>query len=101
MTDTIESHIGPEAACPNWLLKSAINNLSLGLLIFDGKYQVVYCNDRYMEIYGLSPGQVRPGTPISTLIQHRLKPGFRVLSKPDEQIRGARRRRKATGPHQR
>jgi diguanylate cyclase (GGDEF)-like protein len=87
MTDSIDSHIGAEAACPSWLLKNAINNLALGLLIFDGKYEVVYCNDRYMEIYGLSPEQVRPGTPISTLIQHRLKLGFRVLSKPDEQIR--------------
>ena len=87
MTDTIESDIGPGAACPSWLLKNAINNLALGLLIFDGKYEVVYCNDRYMEIYGLSPEQVRPGTPISTLIQHRLKLGFRVLSKPDEQTR--------------
>ena len=64
MTDTIESHIGPEAACPNWLLKSAINNLSLGLLIFDGKYEVVYCNNRYMEIYGLSPGQVPDSHPV-------------------------------------
>ncbi|GAC1339324.1 MAG: hypothetical protein NVSMB20_15600 [Bradyrhizobium sp.] len=87
MTEPIESDTGPEAACPSWLLKNAINNLPLGLLIFDGKYEVVYCNDRYMEIYGLSPAQVRPGTPISTLIQHRLKLGFRVLSKPDEQIR--------------
>ncbi|GAC1619872.1 MAG: hypothetical protein NVS4B4_05120 [Bradyrhizobium sp.] len=87
MTEPIESDSGPEAACPSWLLKNAINNLPLGLLIFDGKYEVVYCNDRYMEIYGLSPAQVRPGTPISTLIQHRLKLGFRVLSKPDEQIR--------------
>jgi diguanylate cyclase (GGDEF)-like protein len=96
MTDTIESHIGREAACPNWLLKDAINNLSLGLLIFDGKYEVVYCNDRYMEILGLSPEQVRPGTPISTLIEHRLRLGFRVLSTSDEQSGG--RGAKATLP---
>jgi diguanylate cyclase (GGDEF)-like protein len=87
MTDSSESDTGPEAGCPSWLLKSAINNLSLGLLIFDSKYEVVYCNDRYMEIYGLSSGQVRPGTPVTTLIQHRLKLGFKVLSKPEEHIR--------------
>ena len=96
MTDTIESHIGPEAACPSWLLKAAINSLSLGLLIFDGKYEVVYCNDRYMEIFGLPPEQVRPGTPISILIQHRLKLGFSVLSRRDEQSGG--RVAKATVP---
>ncbi|HEV7441362.1 MAG TPA: EAL domain-containing protein, partial [Steroidobacteraceae bacterium] len=88
--------IGPEAACPNWLLKSAINNLSLGLVIFDRKYEVVYCNDRYMEILRLSPEQVRPGTPISTLIEHRLRLGFRVLSTHDEQSGG--RGAKATLP---
>ncbi len=87
MTDSSESHTGPEPACPSWLLAKAINNLSLGLLIFDSKYEVTHCNDRYLEIYSLSPGQVRPGTPISTLIQHRLKLGFKVLSKPDEHIR--------------
>ena len=40
-----------------------------------------------MEIYGLSPEQVKPGTPISELIQHRLNLGLKVLSTPDEYIR--------------
>src|SRR5258708_33026402 len=39
-----------------------------------------------MEIYGLSSEQVKPGTPISQLIQHRLNLGLKVHSNPDEYI---------------
>jgi diguanylate cyclase (GGDEF)-like protein len=86
MTDSIERAIDPEPVHPAWLLEEAINNLSLGLVIFDRKYEVVFCNKRYMEIYGLSSEQVKPGTPIRELIQHRLNFGFKVLSKPTEHI---------------
>ncbi len=41
-----------------------------------------------MEIYRLSSEQVKPGTPVRDLIQHRFNLGFKVLSKPDEYIRG-------------
>ena len=72
---------------PAGLLEHAINNLSLGLIIFDSKREVVFCNQRYAEIYRLSSEQVKPGTPVSELIQHRLNLGLKVLSNPDEYIR--------------
>jgi diguanylate cyclase (GGDEF)-like protein len=87
MTDSIERAIAPEPVHRAWLLEQAFNNLSLGLIICDNKYEVVLCNKRYMEIYGLSSEQVKPGTPIRELIQHRFNLGFKVLSKPDEYIR--------------
>src|SRR5260370_2553840 len=74
-------------ASPGWLLEEAINNLSLGLIIFNAKREVVFCNNRYIEIYRLSPEQVKPGTPISQLIQHRLNLGLKIRSTPDEYIR--------------
>jgi diguanylate cyclase (GGDEF)-like protein len=40
-----------------------------------------------MEIYGLSAEQVRPGTPVSQLIQHRLKLGLKIRSTPEDYIR--------------
>ncbi len=88
MTDSIERAIAPEPVHKTWLLEQAFNNLSLGLIICDNKYEVVFCNKRYMEIYGLSSEQVKPGTPVRELIQHRFNLGFKVLSKPDEYIRG-------------
>jgi diguanylate cyclase (GGDEF)-like protein len=87
MTDTIAPAINPEPAQPAWLLEQALSNLKLAIIIFDKKYEVVFCNKRYMEIYRLSSEQVKPGTPISELIQHRLKLGFKVLSKPEEYVR--------------
>ena len=69
------------------ILQEAINHLSLGVIIFDGRRELVFCNKRYMEIYGLSAEQVKPGTPTSELIRHRLNLGLKVLAQPDEYIR--------------
>ena len=88
MTDSIERANAPEPVHRAWLLEQAFNNLSLGLIVCDKKYEVVFCNKRYMEIYGLSSEQVKPGTPVRELIQHRFNLGFKVLSKPDEYTRG-------------
>jgi diguanylate cyclase (GGDEF)-like protein len=87
MTESIERAIAPEQVHRTTLLEQAFNNLSLGLIICDNKYEVVFCNKRYMEIYGLSSEQVKPGTPVRDLIQHRFNLGFKVLSKPDEYSR--------------
>ena len=59
-------------------LEEAINHLSLGIVIFDEKREVVFCNERYREMYGLSPEQVKPGTPTSELIRHRLGLGLKA-----------------------
>ncbi len=87
MVDSAERTVNPEPAHPPSLLEQAVGNLSLGLIIFDAKAEVVFCNRRYLEIYGLSAEQVKRGTPVSELIQHRLNLGFKVLSKPAEHSR--------------
>src|ERR1700720_3662866 len=86
MTDSVERAIEPEPGHPAGRLEQAINDLSLGLIIFDKKREVVFCNKRYTEIYGLSAEQVKPGTPVSRLIQHRLNLGLKVRSGPEEYI---------------
>jgi diguanylate cyclase (GGDEF)-like protein len=87
MSDSVARIIDPEPARPASLLEAAINHLSVGLVIFDGKREVVFCNARYVEIYRLSSEQVKPGTPVSELIRHRLKLGLKVRSKPEEYVR--------------
>ena len=87
MQDLIAHAIEADPDFPGGLLVEALNRLSLGLIIFDKKREIVFCNRRYMEIYRLSPEQVKPGTPISEMIQHRLGLGLKVLQKPDEYIR--------------
>ena len=87
MMESTGTAIDPEPADPTRILKEAVNNLLLGVVIFDGKCDVVFCNKRYGDIYGLSTEQVKPGTPVSELIRHRLNLGSKVLSTPDEYIR--------------
>jgi len=84
MVDSKTRAINPEPAQPAGLLEVALQNLSLGLTIFDDKRAILFCNRRYMEIYGLSPDQVKPGTPLRDLIQHRLNLGLKI-SVPSEQ----------------
>ena len=87
MQDLIAHATEADPDFPGALLVEAVNRLSLGLIIFDKKREIVFCNQRYLEIYGLTPEQVKPGTPISEMIQHRLTMGLKVLQKPDEYIR--------------
>jgi diguanylate cyclase (GGDEF)-like protein len=68
-------------------LEEAIDHLSLGIVVFDDKREVVFCNARYRELYGLSPEQVKPGTPTRELIRHRLNLGLKVPLEPDDYIR--------------
>jgi len=85
--DSTDRAIDPGSANPTRLLAEAVNNLSLGLIVFNARREVVFCNARYMEIYGLSPQQVKPGTPIGELIRHRLSLGLKIPATPEEYIR--------------
>ena len=85
MTELGQAEAAP--ADPSPLIENAINNLSLGIVIFDHKREVLFCNKRYMQMYGLSPEQVKPGTPTSDLIRHRLKLGLKVRVAPEDYIR--------------
>ena len=85
MTD--HGQISALRSAPFARLEEAINHLSLGIVIFDEKREVVFCNERYREMYGLSPEQVKPGTPTRKLIRHRLDLGLKVHTAPDDYIR--------------
>jgi len=87
MTDSEKRAIHPGPADRALLLEQAVDHLSLGLVVFDGKCELVFANQRYMEIYRLSSEQVKPGTPIGELIRHRLNLGLKIRSSPDEYIR--------------
>ncbi|HMI11035.1 MAG TPA: PAS domain-containing protein, partial [Bradyrhizobium sp.] len=38
----------------NAFISSALNNLSHGVVMTDTRRRIVFCNDRYLEIYGLA-----------------------------------------------
>src|SRR5712672_3977700 len=43
----------------NAFVSSALNNLSQGVVMTDAQKRIVFCNDRYLEIEGLSRSDIR------------------------------------------
>jgi diguanylate cyclase (GGDEF)-like protein/PAS domain S-box-containing protein len=56
-------------------LDTAINNMTQGLLLFDSSQRLVVCNQRYLEMYGLSAEVLRPGCTFREVVAHRKATG--------------------------
>ena len=56
-------------------LDVAINNMTQGLLLYDLSERLVVCNQRYIEMYALSPDVVKPGFSFRDLIAYRKRTG--------------------------
>jgi len=52
-------------------LEAALTNMSQGLVMFDAAERVVICNDKYIQMYGLSRDIVKPGCSLTELLKHR------------------------------
>jgi diguanylate cyclase (GGDEF)-like protein/PAS domain S-box-containing protein len=52
-------------------LEAALSNMSQGLVMFDVDERVVVCNQKYIEMYGLSRDIVKPGCTLRDLLKHR------------------------------
>ena len=57
------------------LLHTVINNMSQGVLLFDSELKLVICNQRYIEMYGLSQEIVKPGCTLRDLLDSRIQVG--------------------------
>jgi diguanylate cyclase (GGDEF)-like protein len=57
------------------LLQTVLNNMSQGVLMFDSETRLTFCNQRYLELYGLSPEIVKPGCALRDLLKHRIELG--------------------------
>jgi diguanylate cyclase (GGDEF)-like protein/PAS domain S-box-containing protein len=56
-------------------LDAAIENMPHGLIMFDADSRMVICNQRYIEIFRLSPEVVKPGCTLRQLLDHRADNG--------------------------
>ena len=61
------------------LLDIALNNMSQGLVMFDRAERMVICNDRYIDLYGLSREVVSPGATLRDVIRNRSETGSLAL----------------------
>jgi diguanylate cyclase (GGDEF)-like protein/PAS domain S-box-containing protein len=52
-------------------VSSALNSLSQGVVMTDPKMRIIYCNDRYLEIYGLERSDLKPGMTGPELLELR------------------------------
>jgi diguanylate cyclase (GGDEF)-like protein len=56
-------------------LYAALEGMPQGLSMFDDKQRLIICNEKYAAMYGLDVELTKPGTPVQTILEHRLKSG--------------------------
>src|SRR5262249_48706305 len=75
----------------NAQLRSAIENMTQGLCMMDGAHRMILCNERYLEMYGLTRQQVYPGCTMRELLEHRAANGT-FLQDVDQYVAAAKQR---------
>jgi diguanylate cyclase (GGDEF)-like protein/PAS domain S-box-containing protein len=76
----------------NAKLDAALSNMFQGLAMFDAEQRVVIANDRFAEMYGQTPDEVKPGTPLRDIVEKRIASGHYVGTTADEVLRRMRER---------
>src|SRR6202048_2601696 len=67
----------------NAFVRSALNNLSHGVVMTDAQQRVVFCNDRYLELYGLVRSDIPRNMDGVELLKMRSRRGVLDLSLED------------------
>ncbi len=67
---------------------AALNNMAHGLAMLDEELNLIVCNRRYLDMYGLSSDIVRPGSTMRAIVEHSVALGnYRDIT-PDEIVDG-------------
>jgi methyl-accepting chemotaxis protein len=74
----------------NTHLLTALNNMSEGLCMFDASARLILCNERYIEMYGLTAEVAKPGCSLRELLDER-KRANTFAGDPDQYIAEALR----------
>jgi diguanylate cyclase (GGDEF)-like protein len=72
----------------NVRFSTLVNNLDMGVSLFDADKKLVICNDHYAHMYGLSPEDVVPGLSVTEIIANRVARGMRPIGGADAYVRG-------------
>jgi len=64
-------------------LDTALNTMSQGLNMFDASGRLVVCNERYLQMYGVSPDVVKPGCTVRELVNARIRSGTFFAADPE------------------
>ena len=53
----------------------ALNNMAHGLCMFDADWRVIVCNQRYIDMFGMSSAVIRPGVTVRQVLEHSISLG--------------------------
>jgi diguanylate cyclase (GGDEF)-like protein len=56
-------------------LSAALEGMPQGLGMFDSELHLIVCNANYAAMYGLRAEHTEPGTPLQTILEHRVETG--------------------------
>jgi len=57
-------------------LTGVLNHMTQGVCTFDRSARIAFCNQKYLQMYKLSPRVVKPGCTLRALIEHRKATGL-------------------------
>jgi diguanylate cyclase (GGDEF)-like protein/PAS domain S-box-containing protein len=63
---------------------AALNNMSQGLCMIDAEYNVIVCNRRYLEIFGFSSDEVKPGMSMREIMRRTVAVGNQKKMSADQ-----------------
>ena len=61
--------VGGELRQKNLILDVAMENMVIGLAMFDADTRLIMCNQSYLELYGLPEACGKPGTPMTEIMR--------------------------------
>ncbi|WP_426409129.1 sensor domain-containing protein [Bradyrhizobium ganzhouense] len=67
----------------NAFVSSAMNNLNQGVVMTDAQRRIIFCNDRYLEIYGLARSDLWTGMSGYDILELRRQRGVLAVSDDD------------------
>jgi PAS domain-containing protein len=71
----------------NARFNAALDNMPQGLCMFDADRNLIVCNGRYINMYGLPPELGNPGTPFWKILEYRIASGINPGDDPDDYVR--------------
>ena len=63
---------------------AALNNMSQGLCMIDAEHNVIVCNRRYLQIFGFSPDEVKPGISMREVMRRTVARGNQKAMNAEE-----------------
>jgi diguanylate cyclase (GGDEF)-like protein len=70
----------------NLLLDATLENMAHGLCAYDSELRLIFANRSYLEIYGLSANEAKPGVTLLDLMQASIRRGIHVADVTAEQM---------------